>query len=111
MYLYHVTPRNNWYSIGVQGLLLHMSNRRREKIGLVTFHNLSWAVNHCCLKYHCSQDDLIVVKVRVRRHTLRRNKIPGVWYSTEDIYPCRIETVYGKPREIGGIDFTAKWKG
>jgi hypothetical protein len=69
------------------------STRRREKIGLVTGNGIRWALSHCAVKMKCSVSDLIIVKVRVRRSTIRRNHNRGVWYSTQDIYPCRIESI------------------
>lgn len=93
MYLHHVTLDANWSSIALKGLLMSYSLRQREKIGLVTSHRLRWAVLHFCEKHQVRPEHCIVVRVRVRRHTLRRNRLRGVWYSIADIPASRIEHI------------------
>lgn len=92
-YLYHVTLAENWYSIGVQGLLADLSNSKREKIGLVTRSKLQWALGHTCQRHNASASDCIVIAVRVRRSEIKRNRLRGVWYAMRDIPLQRIESI------------------
>jgi hypothetical protein len=92
-YLYHVTHKNNWMSIGITGLLADYSVGARPGVWLVTSGKLTWAVTHTMKRHGYKQSDLIVVRVRVRRDTLRKNKVRGAWYSVVDIPPRRIEWV------------------
>lgn len=91
MYLYHVTHKNNWYPIGVHGLQREFSNGKMNVVWLVTEAKVQWAVDKISKRDGVCSSDLIAVKVRVRRHTLRRNRVAGSWYSKIDILPCRIE--------------------
>lgn len=93
MYLYHVTHKSLWLSIGVQGLLLDYSSGAKAAIWLVSESRVSWAVAHVKSRDNVPAQDLIVVSVRVRRGVLRRNRLRGVWYCVDNIYPCRVETI------------------
>lgn len=110
-YLYHVTHKNNWYPIGVQGLLCDYSSGAKTAIWLVTEGRIAWACRHIRYRDNIHPNELIVVKVRVRRKSLRRNRVRGVWYHISDIYPCRIESissVFDYWREKGGNLLKAK---
>lgn len=93
MYLYHLTHKNNWYSIGVQGLLAEYAASARTAVWLVNKARIAWAVDHIAARDGFPAGDLMIVRVRVRRSNLRRNKVRGVWYHLGDIYPCRIEKI------------------
>jgi len=93
MYLYHVTPMNNWMSIGLQGLLPDLSTGARSAVWLVSRHKIEWAARHVSEKTGLPVDELIVVRVRVRRSWLRRNKVRGAWYCCHKVSVGRIERI------------------
>lgn len=93
VYKYHVTRANLWYPIGVHGLRVDYSEGAIGAIWLVSKHKLAWAVEHVCKRHNVRPQDVIVIRVRVRRSWLRRNKVKGAWYCVRDILPCRIEWV------------------
>lgn len=97
VYRYHVTLKTNWMPIGVMGLQVSYSSGAMDAVWLVSKHKLQWAVQHVCNRYGVKPHDLCVVRVRVRRSWLRRNKVKGAWYCVRDINPCRIEWIKDWP--------------
>lgn len=101
MYLYHVTHRNNWFSIGVLGLLQEFTSGKTQGIFLVSSERLQWAHEHVAGRIGCGTDELMIVKVRVRRSRLTpvrfRTARRGLWRHNGDINPCRIEEINTYP--------------
>jgi len=97
MYLYHVTTKNLWFPVASQGLQTMYSNGSIPSVWLVSRHALRWAISHTCKRHNCKPHHLIVVRVRVRRSWLRKNKVSGAWYCVVDIPPSRIEFIQSWP--------------
>jgi len=97
MYLYHVTPSRNWYSVGVMGLLSSYAESKQPGVFLVTRERVGWALDHVAARTGTPRDQMIVVKCRVRRSRLVpvrfRTAKRGLWRHTEDVNPCRIEHI------------------
>jgi len=97
LYLYHITHKNNWMSIGVQGILASYSQGKVSASWLVKKSKIEWAASKVSQREGWKEKDLIVVRVRVRRSWLRKNKIRGAYYCPVDIHPCRIEFIKAYP--------------
>lgn len=93
VYLYHVTSKHHFLPVNLLGLLSEFSEGKRKAVWLVSKRAVSWAVEHTCREKGLNPEDLIIVRVRVRRSWLRKNKVDGVWYCNRDILPCRIEWI------------------
>lgn len=97
MILYHVTHKNNWFSVGVQGLLTDYARGRYQSIFLVSKSRIPYAIRHVSRLDGYDETELIVVSVRVRRSWLSRLTWPGaklgLWRCRRSISPARIEWV------------------
>jgi hypothetical protein len=108
-YLYHVTHKANWFSVGTQGLLEMYAGNGGRGIFLVSKSRLDWAFEHISKRLGVPKFDLVVVKVRVRRSRLTpvrfRSVKRGMWKHTGDIYPVRIEWIdtYPTPTRPGRL--------
>lgn len=101
MYLYHVTHKNNWFPVGILGLKAKFSASKLQSVFLVTKSAIPFAIKHVADRDGFNPDDMIVVKVRVRRGNLSRvtwrNCPRGLWRHNADIPPCRIEGIKSWP--------------
>jgi hypothetical protein len=104
--LYHVTPRINYRSIYVFGLLLRAARDEPHEIWLVSASKVNWALAHCARRHAVPVDSLTVIAVDVprrwsmdgslsgntRTRKLKRYK-RGVWRCAVDIPSCRLTWV------------------
>lgn len=100
MYLYHISPAFNWFSIGIYGLRPSDVMSQSGDIFLCSKSKINWAVEHVSKRFDIEPCNLIVVKVRVRRSNLRRvtwrGVRRGVWSHRGYIHPNRIEWIDGQ---------------
>ena len=101
MILYHVSHKSNWFSVGVQGLLTDYARGRFQSVFLVARSKVPYAIRHISRLEGYPAEELIVVRVRVRRSWLSRLTWPGarrgLWRCHRNIDPCRIEWVENWP--------------
>jgi len=80
-------------SISLQGLLVDFSTGATAAVWLVSRHKIAWAAQHVADRTGLPLEELIVVRVRVRRSWVRRNKVRGAWYCNRKISLGRIERI------------------
>jgi hypothetical protein len=94
MLIRHATPRRNIRSIFLSGLLPGLARGKIKAVWLHASGKTAWAIQHVARRHRVSEEDVVVLEVRVPRSMLRRNR-RGVWYCPHVIHPQQIVSVNG----------------
>ena len=92
--LQHATPRRNLASIFCTGLQPSLARGKKKVVWLHAVGKSRWAVQHVARRHHVPTSRVAVLKVRLSRAMLRRNR-RGVWCCPFLIVPGRIVGING----------------
>jgi hypothetical protein len=92
--LRHATFRRNLESIRARGLLAALARGKLKAVWLHSSARSAWAACHVVRRHGGRIEDVVILEVRVPRASLRRSARAGLWYTTGDIPPGCIRSLF-----------------